>query len=473
VLESKGISTGSTVVVYAADANLTPTSRAFFTLEYAGLRGRVFLLDGGLEAWKRDGRTLSAEVPVPARGDFTPNLQRDMVTDADWVAAHLNRPGIAIIDARLPAFYHGAETRQARLGHLPGAMNLPFNSVTRADGSFRPADTLRTMLIGAGADAGDTVVTYCHIGQQASLAWFTARMLGYQAKLYDGSMQEWSARRDLPLVTPAAATRDSLLVSAEWLKAHLGDVIVLHVARSRAPYDSAHIPGARFVQLSEFVVDKGTLSTELPPLDQLQALVNRLGIRNDARLVLYGDPIVAARFFFTMDFLGHGDRTAMLDGGLAGWRAAGGAVTSDAPGVSATQYQPRPWADLVVTADQVKARLRDSTTAILDARGPAEFTGERPDTTLPRQGHIAGARNVDWRSTLVDGKLKSAAELRAAFEAAGAGPQDEVVTYCGIGLRASMLYFVSRYLGYRTRLYDGSLAEWSRIPDAPMESGRE
>src|SRR5512139_614285 len=138
VLESKGISTGSTVVVYSVDPNLTPTSRAFFTLEYAGLRGRVFLLDGGLEAWKRDGRALSVEVPVPARGDFTPNLQRDMVADADWVAARLNRPGVAIIDARLPAFYHGAETRQARVGHLPGAMNLPFNSVVTADGTFRP-----------------------------------------------------------------------------------------------------------------------------------------------------------------------------------------------------------------------------------------------------------------------------------------------------------------------------------------------
>ena len=352
-------------------------------------------------------------------------------------------------------------------------MNLPFNSVVSADGTFKAADTLRTMLVGAGAAPGDTVVTYCHIGQQASLAWFTARMLGYQAKLYDGSMQEWSARRDLPLVSPPAATRDSLLVSADWLKAHLGEVIVLHVARSRAPYDSAHIPGARFVQLSEFVVDKGAVGTEIPTLNQLQALANRLGLRNDARLVLYGDPIVAARFFFTMDWLGHGDRTAMLDGGLAAWRAAGGTVTQEAPAVAGTQYQPRPWSDLVVTADQVKARLRDSTTAILDARGPTEFTGERADTTLPRQGHIAGARNVDWRSTLVDGKLKPAAELRIAFEAAGAGPHDEVVTYCGVGLRASMLYFVSRYLGYRTRLYDGSLAEWTRIPDAPMEKGRD
>jgi thiosulfate/3-mercaptopyruvate sulfurtransferase len=470
VLELKGISDGSTVVVYAADPNLTPASRAFFTLEYAGLRNRVFLLDGGLDAWKRDRRPLSTEAPAPARGSFTPKLQADMVADAEYVAARLNQPGVAIIDARAPAFYQGAETRQARLGHLPGAANLPFNSVVNADGSFKPAQAIRAMLVGAGAAEGDTVVTYCHIGQQASLAWFSARMMGYQAKLYDGSMQEWSARRDLPLVAPVARTRDSLLVTPAWLHQHLTQpgLVVFHAERTRATYDTAHIPGARMVELARFAQTRNSLPTELPPVDSLVALFRGLGVGNQGRIVISGDPLVAARLFFTLDYLGHGDRTAILDGGLDAWRAAGHPVTAEVPTVAAGDIQPRGWPELVVTADWVNQTRSDSTIALIDARAADEFAGTRPDTTLKRLGHIPGSTNLDW-NRLMDGKrLKPVADLRAMFEGAGAAPTDEVVATCATGFRASMLYFVARYLGYRTRMYDGAWTEWSRREELPV-----
>ena len=473
VLEAQGVSNDSRIVVYSAMEYFTPTSRAFFTLEYAGLRGRVAILDGGLETWKQENRPLSTAAPPPPRGSFTPSLQADMVVDAAWVQSRRGNARVAILDARAPQFYNGAENHQARVGHIPGAQNVPFNTVL-AEGRFKEPVVLRAMLTQAGAEPGDTVVTYCHIGQQASLVWLTARLLGYHAAIYDGSFQDWSARRDLPVVAPPAATRDSLVVAPEWLQQHLGDstVVVLHADRSRAGYDTAHIAGARYVELSRFTTTRDGLTSELPPVDQLLALVKELGISNRSRVILYGDPLSAARFFFTMDYLGHGNLAAMLDGGLAAWRAAGGTVTRDVPTVVATEYQPRAWSDLVVTADWVKARLADSTTAILDARSSLEYRGERPDTTLPRQGHIAGAGNVDWRTTLVDGRLRPVAELRKMFELAGAGPYDEVVTYCGVGLRASHLYFVSRYLGYRTRLYDGSLAEWTRRADLPMETSR-
>jgi thiosulfate/3-mercaptopyruvate sulfurtransferase len=275
------------------------------------------------------------------------------------------------------------------------------------------------------------------------------------------------------VVAPPATTRDSLLVSAAWLRQHLddSDVVVVHVDRNRTVYDTAHIPGARYAELGRFITNRDGIPAELPATDQLLALVRELGISNRSRVVLYGDPIAAARLFLTLDVLNQGSTPSMLDGGLAAWRAAGGPTTRDLPTAKASDFQLRAWPELVVTADWVKSRLHDSSTAILDARSPAEYRGEGADTTLPRAGHIAGAGNVDWRSTLVDGRLKPAAELRAMFERAGAGPQDEVVAYCGVGLRASFLYFVSRYLGYRTRLYDGSLAEWSRLSDAPMEKG--
>lgn len=202
VLEARGVSDQSRVVLYTSDKYFTPASRAFFALEYAGLRGRVTLLDGGLEAWKAEGRTLTAEIPSPARTSFTPRLQQQLVVDADFLKTRLEDPAFAIIDARDTAFYKGAETRQGRNGHIPGAKNLPFSTVMQADGKFKDPATLSGMLANAGATSGKTVVTYCHIGQQASLVWFTARLAGFDAKIYDGSFQDWARRTELPVISP-------------------------------------------------------------------------------------------------------------------------------------------------------------------------------------------------------------------------------------------------------------------------------
>ena len=202
LLEGLGVSDDSRVVLYTSDKYYTPASRAFFALEYAGLKGRVSLMDGGLEAWKAEGRTLTTEVVTPSRGKFTPRLQTQMVVDADFLKTRLDDPVLALIDARDTSFYRGAETRQGRNGHIPGAKNLPFSTVMREDGKFQSPETLKTMLAGAGAIPGKTVVTYCHIGQQASLVWFTARLSGFDAKIYDGSFQDWARRTELPVASP-------------------------------------------------------------------------------------------------------------------------------------------------------------------------------------------------------------------------------------------------------------------------------
>jgi thiosulfate/3-mercaptopyruvate sulfurtransferase len=123
-----------------------------------------------------------------------------------------------------------------------------------------------------------------------------------------------------------------------------------------------------------------------------------------------------------------------------------------------------------VDADWVRAHLDDPEVALLDARAPDEYRGERTETDL-RPGHIPGAANLDWQTLLVDGRLRPRAELEAAFAAAGVSDGDEVVVYCRTGVRASVLYAVSRYLGHPTRLYDGSIADWSRRPEFPLVTG--
>jgi thiosulfate/3-mercaptopyruvate sulfurtransferase len=200
VLSAKGVANDSRVVIYFASDWVTPSARSVLTFEAAGLRGRVSLLDGGLPAWVAEGRPVTAEVPVVVPTHFTSHLRSDVIVTIDWLKARLSSPEIALIDARDPGFYLDTiDNEMPRGGHIPGAKNLPFSSLVDDQNRLLDRATLQSRFEAAGATSGKTVVSYCHIGQQGSLVWFVARYLGYDARLYDGSFQEWSGRTDLPV----------------------------------------------------------------------------------------------------------------------------------------------------------------------------------------------------------------------------------------------------------------------------------
>jgi thiosulfate/3-mercaptopyruvate sulfurtransferase len=204
--ENLGVSDDSRVVVYFGDDWVTPTTRVYFTLDYLGLGDRSSILDGGMRAWKAANQPVTAEVPAVTKGRLTPKPRPELVVDAAWVKANLNQPKVAIVDARDRKFYDGVEAGMSvRAGHIPGAKNLPFGTlVVEPNLTFVDANAMRKLFEGADAASGDTVVPYCHIGQQASLAYFAARYLGYDVRLYDGSFQDWGKRSELPIVTNAS-----------------------------------------------------------------------------------------------------------------------------------------------------------------------------------------------------------------------------------------------------------------------------
>ncbi len=202
-LEGLGISDGSRIVVYAAGENISATTRVIFTLRVAGLGARALLLDGGLAAWQGERRPVTAVVPTVARGTITATPVPALVVDHTWVRAHLNQPGVVIVDARDRSFYDGVEQGESRYGHIPTARNIPFSSIFDAHTKVKSPAELRALFAAAGAQPGDTIVGYCHIGMQATAMLFAANLVGYPVRLYDGSFEDWSRRRDLPVDNPA------------------------------------------------------------------------------------------------------------------------------------------------------------------------------------------------------------------------------------------------------------------------------
>ncbi len=267
-----------------------------------------------------------------------------------------------------------------------------------------------------------------------------------------------------------AAADSSILVSGEWLSAHLNDpsLVVLHVG-SPKDYEAGHIPGARLVTLADISITGPTgLRLELPPPADLEKAFGRLGVGDDSHVVVYaGNESVqsATRVWFTLDYLGAGGRSALLDGGIALWRSQGHPVSTEAPAVQARKFTAHAAPDHVVDAQWLRTHLLDHEVQLLDARLPEFYNGENAGA-MPRAGHIPGAASVPYNSLLAaDGKLKAPEQLREAVK-----PAPLTVSYCHIGQQATVLYFVARYLGQPVKLYDGSFQDWSRNPDLPVDS---
>jgi thiosulfate/3-mercaptopyruvate sulfurtransferase len=199
-LENLGISDSSRIVVYAPVPTGTAiATRLMLTLQYAGLGSRSHFMQGGLTEWVAEGRATTDVVPDAKVGTLSALKVVPLIVDGDFVDAQRTTAGVRIVDARTTAFYGGAQTggnqsTPHKTGHIEGAVNVPFSSTYDAQGKFKSVDELRAIFTEAGVKPGETVIAYCHIGQQATATIFAARLAGYDVKLYDGSFEDWSKR---------------------------------------------------------------------------------------------------------------------------------------------------------------------------------------------------------------------------------------------------------------------------------------
>lgn len=204
-LNALGVTPTSQVVAYWPKDSIQSATRAIVTLWYAGI-DNVSLLDGGMPAWVKSGHELTTVVPPAKTGTLGAITPKPIVVDAEFVQSHLKAPGFIVVDARDAAFYDGtqiggpADHRVA--GHIAGAHSVPFNQVVTPETTLKSKEELQALFDKAGVKAGDTVVAYCHIGQQATTTLFAAKSLGHPILLYDGSFEDW-ARRGLPVENPA------------------------------------------------------------------------------------------------------------------------------------------------------------------------------------------------------------------------------------------------------------------------------
>lgn len=286
------------------------------------------------------------------------------------------------------------------------------------------------------------------------------------------------------MAAPGAAqqTRNDLIVSVDWLAEHIDDenLVLLHVGQEE-DYAAEHIRGARYVNLDDISAPEdhegGTgLSLQMPEPQTLARTLEALGIGDDSRVIVYpGTDWVTAstRVLLTLDWIGLGSRSSLLDGGMQRWKDAGHGVTAEVSTPEPESLTPRVREDLIVSAEWVRDHLEDDRFRIIDARAPVHYDGIQP-TYLHREpvrkGHIPGAANVPfnelWNDALL---LKPEAELRAIFEAAGLRPGQTVVGYCHLGQYATAMLLGARTLGYDVRLYDGSFQEWGSREDLPVE----
>ena len=269
----------------------------------------------------------------------------------------------------------------------------------------------------------------------------------------------------------AGYARPEMLVDTAWLTQHASDPGIRIVDMRPNGYLAGHIPGAVFLA-NAAIRDTKNPPSFVPNAADFSALMRRLGISNKTRVIAYDERggIYAARLWWILQYYGH-PNVALLDGGWTKWSAEGRTVSTAEPAVTATDFVARPNSRWLATADDVLAAIKKGDAKIVDARTAGEIEG-RDLRNIKRGGAIPASIPVYWEDGLdaATRTFKPAADLRKLFEDRGIRPQDSVIAYCQVGMRASHDLFMLHLIGYNNlRNYYGAWEEWGNREDLPIK----
>lgn len=263
----------------------------------------------------------------------------------------------------------------------------------------------------------------------------------------------------------------ALLVGFDDLQSRLADPdLRLLDARPKAEYEKSHLPGALWVDakaVEAMAAKPGALTNQAA----WETWIRSLGIAPGTTVLVYdaNRQLDAARLWWLLGYLGV-DRVGLVDGNFPLWASQGRPVSTEVP-----EIQPRPFpvrfrSGRRATRADVLAALGSKSVRIVDARTEAEFTGV--DKRSKRGGHMPAACHLEWNNLVDrDGRFLAEPRLRAKLAEAGVRPDEPVITHCQGGGRASVDAFVLERLGYPTRNYYESWADWGNAEDTPVQTG--
>ena len=278
----------------------------------------------------------------------------------------------------------------------------------------------------------------------------------------------------LGLQTAGGYARPELLVDTAWLSQHLTDSNIRIVDLRPRGYGDAHIPEAVWLD-NNWIRNPKAPPTFLPTPQEFSALMSKLGISNNTRVIAYDERggIYAARLWWILNHYGHSN-VALLDGGWVKWSSENRATTAAAPTIAAATFTVKPGTVKVATADQVKAAINSRDVKLVDARTQNEIEG-KDLRNIRRGGFIESSVPVYWEDTLdpATKAFKPGAEIARLYRDKGITADDNVLVYCQVGMRAAHDLFTLALIGHDlTKLsnYYGAWEEWGNRDDTPIKT---
>ncbi|MBK6827051.1 MAG: sulfurtransferase [Chitinophagaceae bacterium] len=264
-----------------------------------------------------------------------------------------------------------------------------------------------------------------------------------------------------------------VIVSPQWLNENLKDpsLVILYTGFViRDDYDKEHIEGSRFLWPEWLAFNKPEGNMFAPDPETATRVLQDLGINKDSKIVIChrgADVTIAARMFMTLEHFGLNGKVSFLSGGMEAWKRAGFPVT-DKPAVFKKGNIVLKEEGALVNKQYVLNALSTTDKVVVDARMKRWYDGD--PTGNPRDGHISGALNIPYPD-MIDStnSFKPVSILEKNFTTVVPDRMKEVVVYCFIGQTACVDYVVGRDLGYKMKVYEGSMQEWSRDAKLPME----
>ena len=459
-IRSWGVSPGRKTVLYDKGGDMMAT-RLFFDLHYHGVPAEeIFILDGGLAAWRAAGGEVSKEAtPAPAPGSHSVAQVREELRAhlPEFLVGSGDKAGHVLVDALEVGYYFGAQRFFDRAGHVPGAVSMPSEDFFNADKTFKSPQQIRGLARYWGIRPDQVVLNHCGGGVAASVPWFALQFLAGHAKtkIYLESQLEWLRDdRGLPMWTYAAP---QLQRDAAWLAGWNAPMLrMFGVARlsiidvrGQQQHAQGHVPFALNIPAQTF-------RSLLAQPQQLAQRLGPAGVHPAHEVVIVSEGGLtpdAALAFLALEQLGH-TKVSVLMGSAEDWALRGfeltkqlttvGAASSpQEPAVPAAVYSANPRAGLLISGPQGVQAAQGAYPRVLVASGKTSPTRLPQDAPRVQLLHLPHADLID-----ANGSPKPASELWKLIDKAGVPRHAEVVLVADDVADAALNYYLFRLMGW-------------------------